>query len=174
MIIQKLRLENGWSQQQIAEMSGLSTRTIQRVENGKTPSVETVKSLAAVFEVDFSTLNGALTMNTNQSPNIDTANTLDTSHGATALTLTSDEQWAYQKVRQIKQFYVKLFVFAAVISLLFVVNLVTTPETWWVHWVFLGWGAGLIIRGLKTFDVIPPLGVEWEKRQLEKYLNKTH
>ncbi len=64
MIIQKLRLERGWSQQQLAEMSGLSQRTIQRIENGKTPSVESVKSLAAVFEVDFSTLNGTLTMKT--------------------------------------------------------------------------------------------------------------
>ncbi len=176
MIIQKLRLENGWSQQQLAEMSGLSTRTIQRVENGKTPSVETVKSLAAVFEVDFSTLNGALTMNTNQSLNIhdtqDSQKAQNVNNSADALTLTSDEQWAYQKVRQIKQFYIKLFVFVVVISLLFVVNLVTTPETWWAHWVFLGWGAGLIIRGLKTFDFIPPLGVEWEKRQLEKYLKK--
>ncbi|MBS9781441.1 MAG: helix-turn-helix domain-containing protein [Gammaproteobacteria bacterium] len=164
MIIQKLRLENGWSQQQLAEMSGLSTRTIQRIENGKTPSVETVKSLAAVFEVDFSTLNGALAMNTNNLSDNQIAST-------DSLTLTQAEQFAYQKVRAIKQFYIKLFVFAIVMTGLLIVNIVTTPETWWVQWVFLGWGAGLVIRALKTFDFLPPLGVEWEKRQLAKYLN---
>ncbi|MBR0574299.1 helix-turn-helix domain-containing protein [Pasteurella atlantica] len=163
MIIQKLRLERGWSQQQLAEMSGLSTRTIQRIENGKTASNESVKSLASVFEVDFSTLKGALTMNTE---------TLSSSNNSNDLILTRDEQLAYQKVRDIKRFYIKLFVFVIVISVLLIINLIATPDVWWVHWVFLGWGLGLIIRGLKTFDWLPPLGVEWEKRQLEKYLNR--
>ena len=53
MMIQKLRLQRGWSQQQLAEMSGLSTRTIQRLENGNSASIESLKSLAAVFEVIF-------------------------------------------------------------------------------------------------------------------------
>ncbi|MDP8032876.1 helix-turn-helix domain-containing protein [Pasteurella atlantica] len=163
MIIQKLRLERGWSQQQLAEMSGLSTRTIQRIENGKTASNESVKSLASVFEVDFSTLKGALTMKTE---------TLSSSNNSNELILTRDEQLAYQKVRNIKRFYIKLFVFVIVMSILLIINLTATPNSWWVHWVFLGWGLGLIIRGLKTFDWLPPLGVEWEKRQLEKYLNK--
>ncbi|PID51407.1 MAG: XRE family transcriptional regulator [Pasteurellales bacterium] len=162
MIIQKLRLEKGWSQQLLAEMSGLSTRTIQRIENGQKPSVESIKSLAAVFEVDFSTLNKELTMNIK---NI-------TSNEKTILTLTDEEKRAYQKIRNIKYFYIKLFIFTVVTSGLFLINLFVTPETWWVQWVFLGWGLGLIKRALKTFDWLPPLGVEWEKRQLEKFLNK--
>ena len=32
MLIQKLRLQRGWSQQQQADLSGLSVRTIQRLE----------------------------------------------------------------------------------------------------------------------------------------------
>lgn len=56
MLIQKLRLKQGWSQQQLAEASGLSTRTIQRIEAGHPASVETLKSIAAVFEVDFASL----------------------------------------------------------------------------------------------------------------------
>ena len=57
MLIQKLRLKRGWSQQQLAQASGLSARTIQRIEAGQPASVETLKSIASVFEVDFSTLN---------------------------------------------------------------------------------------------------------------------
>jgi transcriptional regulator with XRE-family HTH domain len=33
----------------------LNVRTIQRIEKGQEPSVESLKSLAAVFNVDFST-----------------------------------------------------------------------------------------------------------------------
>ena len=38
MLIQKLRLQRGWSQEQLAVLSGLSVRTIQRLERGKTPA----------------------------------------------------------------------------------------------------------------------------------------
>lgn len=55
MLIQKLRLQRGWSQQ-LADLSGLSVRTIQRLEKGQDASTESLKSLAAVFEIDFSQL----------------------------------------------------------------------------------------------------------------------
>lgn len=48
--IKKLRLERHWSQEQLAEMSGLSVRTIQRIENGENAGLESLKALAAVFE----------------------------------------------------------------------------------------------------------------------------
>ncbi len=50
MIIKKLRLDRGWSQEDLAETSGVSVRTIQRIENGGRASLETLKCLAAVFE----------------------------------------------------------------------------------------------------------------------------
>ena len=65
MVIQKLRLQRGWSQQQLAEASGLSARTIQRIEAGQPASLESLKCLAVVFEVDLTTLTPEETMNTN-------------------------------------------------------------------------------------------------------------
>jgi len=56
MIVKKLRAEKNWSQEQVAAFSGLSLRTIQRVESGQSASLETLKSLASVFEVDTSKL----------------------------------------------------------------------------------------------------------------------
>ena len=35
MYVQKLRLKKGWSQQQLADFSGLSVRTVQRIEAGQ-------------------------------------------------------------------------------------------------------------------------------------------
>ena len=55
MIVRKLRLRRGWSQDQLAEFTGVTVRTIQRIERGHKPSLETAKALAAVFEVDCST-----------------------------------------------------------------------------------------------------------------------
>ena len=56
MIVKRLRQKNNWSQDQLSTMSGLSLRTIQRIESGNRASLESLKSLAAVFEVDISTL----------------------------------------------------------------------------------------------------------------------
>tara|TARA_B100000780_G_C20877877_1_gene349203 strand:- start:34 stop:492 length:459 start_codon:yes stop_codon:yes gene_type:complete len=56
MILKKLRVEKNWSQEQVAIFSGLSIRTIQRVESGQSASIETLKSIASVFEIDISKL----------------------------------------------------------------------------------------------------------------------
>jgi DNA-binding XRE family transcriptional regulator len=57
MILKQLRLSRHISQEQLAQMSGLNVRTIQRIESGHKASVESLKCLASVFEVDISTLN---------------------------------------------------------------------------------------------------------------------
>ena len=56
MSIQKLRLEKGWSQEHLAQVSGLSVRTVQRIERGQKPGLESLKCLAAVFETDVANL----------------------------------------------------------------------------------------------------------------------
>ena len=62
MIIKRLRMKSNWSQEQLAQLSGLSLRTIQRVEAGSKASLETLKSLASVFEVELSTLTEEIIM----------------------------------------------------------------------------------------------------------------
>lgn len=42
MLVQKLRLQRSWSQEQLAAVSGLSVRTIQRIERGQSASLETL------------------------------------------------------------------------------------------------------------------------------------
>jgi transcriptional regulator with XRE-family HTH domain len=55
MIVRKLRLQRGWSQEQLAHISALNVRTIQPIERGQAPSLESKKSLAAAFEVQLAT-----------------------------------------------------------------------------------------------------------------------
>ncbi len=55
-LIRKLRSERLWSQEQLAEISGLGLRTIQRLEARGSGSQESVKALASVFEVEADSL----------------------------------------------------------------------------------------------------------------------
>nr|WP_100658611.1 helix-turn-helix transcriptional regulator [Alteromonas flava] len=61
-MVKKLRHKRNWSQEQLAEYSGLSVRTIQRVESGNQASLETLKCLAAVFEVELTKLTEEITV----------------------------------------------------------------------------------------------------------------
>jgi transcriptional regulator with XRE-family HTH domain len=51
-----LLLQRGWSQQQLAELSGLISHTIQPIENGQPVRAESFRSLVAVCEIAFTTL----------------------------------------------------------------------------------------------------------------------
>ena len=54
--IRKLRSQRAWSQDHLASVSGLSLRTIQRIENDGSCSLESKKALAAVFNIKPSDL----------------------------------------------------------------------------------------------------------------------
>ena len=54
--LRTLRAGRQWSQEQLAELSGLNLRTIQRLESGAKISTESLRALAAVFEVPPETL----------------------------------------------------------------------------------------------------------------------
>lgn len=50
------RAKRAWSQEHLAEAAGLGLRTIHRIENKGSASLESVKALAAVLELDISDL----------------------------------------------------------------------------------------------------------------------
>lgn len=56
-IVKSLRLERGWSQQEVADRAGLNKMTISQYENGKRkPSFEVIEALAEIFHVDMNYL----------------------------------------------------------------------------------------------------------------------
>jgi transcriptional regulator with XRE-family HTH domain len=154
MLIQKLRLQRGWSQEQLAELSGLSVRTIQRLERGQTASVESLKALGAAFEIDFSQLQEP-EMNPTINQNV-----------------SADEALALAHVRKLKGFYIHLAQYAIIVAFLAIVNLVTSRHYYWVVWIALGWGVGVLFHGLRVFDQIPFLNGDWERKQVEKHLGR--
>ena len=54
--IRALRIQRGWTQEQLAEIAGISLRTVQRAEAANSAAFETMKALAAAFETDFDRL----------------------------------------------------------------------------------------------------------------------
>ncbi len=154
MLIQKLRLQKGWSQEQLAELSGLSVRTVQRIERGQTPSLESLNALAAVFDVELSRL---------KEPETDMPLTND---------IRADEALALAHVRNIKAFYMHLGQYVLVIAGLAILNLATLPHYLWFLWPAGGWGLGILAHGLRVYDRIPFLNADWERREVEKHLGR--
>lgn len=154
MIVQKMRLERGWSQQQLADISGLNVRTIQRIENGQSASLESFKALGAAFDVDFSLLQENAVRDIASNPE------------QTEIAL------AFSHVRQIRRFYYSVMIYVVVISLLVAINLLTRPQFLWAVFPAAGWGFALLMRALLLFDVLPWFGPEWERRLVEKRLGR--
>ena len=161
MIVQKLRLQRGWSQDQLARFSGLSTRTIQRIERGQAASLESQKSLAAVFEINITQLQ--------QEPEMNAA-TATTANEST--NLPEDEVRALKHVRKLKSFYMHVIQFCVVIPTLFIINYLTSPGYFWAWWVVLGWGLSLAWHGLVVFKGNLIFSPKWEKAQVEKQLGR--
>ena len=156
MIIKKLRLQRNWSQDQLAQFSGLSIRTIQRMEKGKPANIESYKSVAAVFEVNFEDLKPELAMNTENDNSL----------------ISQEETDAFEYVQNLKSFYLHLMAFFAVMTFMVILNLLITPNYYWFKWAALGWGISIVAHAIRTFGRFGFLNNEWEKRQIEKHLGR--
>jgi XRE family transcriptional regulator, regulator of sulfur utilization len=151
MLVRKLRLKKGWSQEQLAELTSLSVRTIQRIERGQKPGLESAKSLASVFEVDHSQfLIGDYIMKTEH-------------------LLEQDEKEAMEYVKGIKEFYSHAFMYCVFAIAFLIFRDPTEPM---VMWGLIGWGTGLILHGLVAFEKFNFISVNWEKKLIEKKLGR--
>jgi len=67
MNIKTLREQKHLTQEELASESGISIRTIQRIESGQEPKGHTLKALAKALDLDLTTLNKKATENRNYS-----------------------------------------------------------------------------------------------------------
>ncbi len=141
--IKKMRLERHWSQDQLAEMSGLNIRTIQRIENGENAGLESLKSLAAVFEINIT----------------------DSDKKEEMEQIRKEEEY----IQNVKGFY-KLFA-VAILSLIapFIIA-VNDSSNWNIFlWILLSWGVLLGIYSLNVFDFF---GEEWKIKMINNKFKK--
>lgn len=146
-----LRQARAWSQEKLAEMSGLSTRTIQRVENGEQPSLETLSALAAVFEMSVTEISG---------PAARFGNVLDQRITEASCRIAGEAQ-----------FYRSVITALVVCLMLFTLNHLTAPASAWSLWVTGIWSALLVVRGLRTF-VFGGFINRWQQKRLRQMLRR--
>ncbi|MBL1420907.1 MAG: helix-turn-helix domain-containing protein [Alphaproteobacteria bacterium] len=161
MKIRNLRLSHGWSQEQLAEMSGVSSRTIQRLERGGNASLESMKCLAAVFEIDINQLNGDIEMS---------------EESAASLTGAQDDKMndAIERVTEIKRLYMHAGVFILVGMVALILDESRNLGGSGVFYIVSGWGVVFLLHLI--YVVLNPsinqMVGNWEKRQIQKQLKK--
>ena len=148
MNIRELRKQKFWSQEQLAQMSGLSIRTIQRIERDQKAGLESLKALSAVFEIEISEL---------QREAVDAVGIISAEQTDKAI------KEAYAE--GVKGLYklTALAIFCLVSTFIFVVDDTT-------GWGFIGlmavsWVVIIGVYSMNTFDLF---GEEWKRKLLAK------
>jgi transcriptional regulator with XRE-family HTH domain len=157
MNIQERRREKGWSQEELARHSGLSTRTVQRIEGGQKAGLESLKCLAAVFETSISALMQEHKMNDTKKPN--------------QSAISEFEREAMEHVQKLKAVRIHLMLFALIMPALYALNLFISPDYLWVVFVAIAWGSALILL-FAIFAFSGLWGASWEQRQFKKRMSK--
>lgn len=124
-------------------MSGLSVRTIQRIENGENAGLESLKSLGAVFERNV--------VDSDKKIEIDQARKAE----------------AY--VQNVKSFY-KLLAIALLSLAVPLVLAVSDAANWSVFlWLLLSWA---VVLGVYSLNVFEFFGENWKRELIEKRFKK--
>jgi len=87
---------------------------------------------------------------------------------------TEEERYyqAQKKVKEIKDFYAHLTVYALCNPIVIAVNLMTCPGFLYFIFCLLGWGMAVALHGLKAFGFAPFFDKEWEERKIKSILDK--
>jgi transcriptional regulator with XRE-family HTH domain len=151
MIVRKLRLRKGWSQDQLAELADVSVRTIQRIERGHKPGLETANALAAVFEVDVTTF-------TSENQDMTRQEQLD-----------RDEIRAMEYAKGVKDFLSGALVYVILAVCFFAARGFSEPK---LYLIFGAVGIALAVQGLLAYEIIRLPFQDLERKLAEKKLGR--
>lgn len=153
--VKNLRMSRGWSQEHLAEVSGLNVRTIQRLERGDKGSFETINALCSVFFVKAEELT------------CDVPTGTDSEYEAVNEKLGNVREQVLEEVQLFRRCLGFLLVFIVAIT----VHLFIFPEeNLWFVWPFLIWGGGLVSRFAWIFALRRKVK-EWEAKRIKKLLD---
>ncbi|WP_348112991.1 helix-turn-helix transcriptional regulator [Rhodoferax sp.] len=145
-VIRKLREERAWSQEHLAAVTGLSLRTIQRVESEANASAETRMSLAAAFGVDLARLSP---------PPPVAAPVLPSSSLPTSLGVVSSGP--PESAPMLSYLHYRLLRFAVIVGLLVGLDVCQSGRVTWSRWVFIFGAVLMLLRAIKSRFVGPRL-----------------
>lgn len=80
---------------------------------------------------------------------------------------------AKERVEELKKFYSNLTSYVVVISGLAALNYYVDGWRYmWFLWAALGWGIGLLVHALATFNIMPFFGRDWEERKIKEFMDQ--
>ncbi|MCW6022687.1 helix-turn-helix domain-containing protein [Serratia marcescens] len=149
--IRPLRLEKGWSQEQLATIAGLSTRTVQRIENGEQASLETLTAIAAALGVQVRDLNAQPQQTMEEK--------------------APDEQRLRRQVAAEGKLLSMAVRFAVIGVMLFAINWFTHPHYLWSLWAIGGMSLALVMRAVRTL-LLRNVFSRWQEQRLAQKLRR--
>ena len=94
-----------------------------------------------------------------------------TAAGSPALTEAERHERAVRQVAAIKGFYAHLGVFIVVMAVLVLIDALTGSR-WWVQWVFLGWGIGVLAHAVAVYGHRAKFVADWEDRKIKELMDQ--
>ena len=79
---------------------------------------------------------------------------------------------ARRYVRRKRIFYTVLGIWIALCLMWFFIDLADDSSSWWFYWPMLGTGIGVAFTGIVLLGIGGPFGAEWERRQIDRYLDR--
>jgi Histidine kinase/2TM domain len=76
---------------------------------------------------------------------------------------------ARKRVKEMREFYMNLSLYCAIIPMLWIIN-AFTPTPWWAHWPTIGWGIGVTVHGLTVFADGTFFGAAWEEKKVAELM----
>lgn len=127
MTILERRQGLGWTQEHLAQTSGISARTIQRLENGAAGGSDSLQALAAALGCDVT----------------DLLNNVPTE---------GEEKYA----KQLLGFRANWITALVLMPFLVLLNVIYTPGAGWIIFALGGWGVGILAHAALVFLVYRP------------------
>jgi hypothetical protein len=79
---------------------------------------------------------------------------------------------ARQYVRRKRIFYIVLGIWIALSLMWFAIDMSDDSSSVWFYWPMLGTGIAVAITGIVLLGIGGLFGVEWERREMDKYLRR--
>jgi 2TM domain len=93
---------------------------------------------------------------------------METPTGSTARDTALEE--ARRHVRRKRIFFTILGIWLALCLMWFAIDMLDDSSSFWFYWPMLGTGIGVAITAVVLLGIGGLLGVDWERREIEKYL----
>jgi polyferredoxin len=79
---------------------------------------------------------------------------------------------ALRWVRRKRILYTILGIYAVLSLMWFLIDMAAGTESLWFYWPMLGTGAAVAVAAVAMFGIGGLLGADWERRQVQRYLDQ--